>query len=242
MHQQYSAQDGQSRLPQTATSGLILTDQEREWIEAANADDSHQWAALNIAPVEFHVWPWRHEVDGTLIVAGKCPLCGRHHGHPFTSPDPWRVPDCSDAIPPFDVRTKPDLVRLRVMLDPMPEELAFALEVDRPDLLTALAGLRRYRRARTGRMLDLRDAERTLRVRRALLSYEIHKTARALITWGIFDEQIGIAVYDGGANLRLAERKAAAQFIRAQGPGPIRLRLERAIRTAYLMLGEGKLT
>lgn len=164
------------------------------------------------------LWFWQCDEQGNALAVGRCPLCHRLHGHGI-SRDPLRVPHCSSGTPRFpNEGDKPPLVRLRYAEGEMPDDVAFELGVDRPDLLTLAAvakGTSAWSRERT------RIAIQSIR------------------RIGVLDERIALMADGEGLTVKEATRTALAHFIRRQPGRRMRVRLGHALLRAYIAAGRG---
>lgn len=231
MQQHLIAREGRNPVPETA---IGLTEAEREQIAAVNGNNDD-------LPV-FEVYPYRRTDDGGVLLAGLCPLCGIEHTHGLNG-FAQRRPHCSDQFPPFRNKPKPDWVRLRVLDAPIPDELRFALEVERPDLLAMAAVALPAPKPYGAQVGDLHDAHEHISAKgRKYTQERFAEATQALAACGIFDERAAIMIEEGHADPAATYRNLVADFIVKQGPAPWwRLRLARALKKAWVMRGKGEM-
>lgn len=212
-------------------AGVDLTPERID--QQRRARDDHRYSG---APA-FYVWPIKNDLGGRHLSSfGQCPLCGRLHGH-FLSADPYRVPECSDKLPPFaGGREKPPLVKVLAILDVPPADLLLEYHAERPDMLTAIVLAGGYRPSnRWGK----HGAGRRITPELARFFFE------TLAGSAIFDERHAVMVEDGGADAPAALRSLIARYVLAV---PVlhsgrhlrmRQRLTLALRKAYRAAGRG---
>ena len=223
MRDMYSTPTADGGIQQT----IVLTEIENDQIAQINS------AIVDPDIAVFDVWSRHRDDDGTLMVAGTCPLCHRPHEHKLNSPVHLRYPHCSDKLPPFRNKPKPLYVQLRVNPGEMPEGFRYSIDVPKPDLLTMAA--RFYDRYSAWRLRRRRDRKPP-----ALPPDEFDEAVQFLIDSGVFDERAGIMMADGERDEREVHRHLLAAFIKAQGPGGWLLRMARAFNKAWTMAGRGE--
>ncbi|WP_157017826.1 hypothetical protein [Mesorhizobium xinjiangense] len=217
--QTLSPPGGMERL---AAAGIHLTGEHMRII-------TESWhATIDPKVATFRVWPVSIE-DGNVNIGGTCPLCRRFHRHSLAT-NPLKYPHCADSLPPFHSgKLKPLYYRVGVVVDVLPDEIAFAVEAPTADLLnyTALA-------------LQFREARRLTRSRTIRWHRDYSAVAfRAIVRSGVLDERAAILQFDCGMDKCSAEKAALSHYIRSRGPGRMRLRLARALMAAWKDAGRG---